>query len=179
MKPVVHRYPKSWLMADYARAILGLSLTAGPLMLVDPLPIFALILCILAAIFALFLARTALRQATRYRREVDGLVRCSPWGSPWGSPWRGPWGGERRLAWKDLTGLSVKYFSTQRNRENGWLMLTLKGRDGLVMRIESPIGGFADLIEQAMGAAGDAHLALDQTTIDNLTMAGYRHRNDG
>ena len=158
----VHRYPLSWLLADYLRGGAGLALTGGPLLLLDAVPVFVVILSCLSALFAFFLARIALRHGTIYRRDATGLSRIDPWGR------------ERRLDWAGLGALDLRYYSTQRNRENGWMQLTLKGTDGTAFRLESPLTGFGDLLDSAFSAARGAGLSLGQTTIDNLAASGYR-----
>ncbi|MCY4407687.1 MAG: hypothetical protein OXC15_15060, partial [Rhodospirillaceae bacterium] len=73
----------------------------------------------------------------------------------------------RHLPWERLTRCTLGYYSTRRNRDRGWMQLTLKaGRQSL--RIDSQIEGFERIVHRAARAA-DAHgVALDNTTRENL-----------
>lgn len=159
-----HRYPISWVLADYARGGAGLALTGLPLVLVGPAPVFAYILAGLALAFIVFLARTVLRHRTSYVQDRDGLSALGPLSRPPG----------RRVDWQDLRRLALRYYSTQRNRENGWLQLTLQSADGTVLRLESPLDGFDVIVERAVTAAQAAGVALDETTVANMRASGYR-----
>ncbi|MEO1248340.1 MAG: hypothetical protein AAFW76_00740 [Pseudomonadota bacterium] len=159
-----HRYPLSWVLADYARGGAGLALTGLPLVLIGPAPIFAYILGALALAFIVFLARTALRHRTAYHQDTEGLSAIGPLDRAPG----------RRIDWRDLNHLALRYYSTQRNRENGWLQLTLKSADGTALRLESPLEGFGAIVERAVTAAQAAGVALDETTVANMRASGYR-----
>lgn len=162
MSQTAHRYPLNWLMADYVRGGAGFALTAAPLVLVEPTPVFAVILAGLAATFALFLARTVARQRTIFLHDGEGVSQASPFTRT------------RYIAWRDLRSFSLNYYSTQRNREKGWLLLTLKAADGTALQMESPLSGFRDLTELALEAVKAGDVPLSQTTVDNMRSAGYR-----
>lgn len=159
-----HRYPFSWVAADYARGGAGLALTGLPLVLVGPAPIFAIILACLALAFATFLVRTAIRHRTVYVQNDDGISARGPFSGPQG----------RQVDWRSLSQIGLRYYSTQRNRENGWLQLTLQSAGGPTLRLESPLEGFGAIVERAVSAAQAANLALDESTIANMRAAGYR-----
>ncbi len=159
-----HHYPLSWVLADYARGGAGLALTGLPLVLVGPAPIFAYILGGLALAFIVFLIRTFLRHRTAFHTDGDGLSAIGPLDRPPG----------RRIDWRSLNHIALRYYSTQRNRENGWLQLTLKSTDGTALRLESPLQGFGDILQQAVTAAQAADVALDETTVANMRASGYR-----
>lgn len=150
------RYPAAALAGDYARAAAGLAMSGLPLLLLDLSAWVALPLAAAAVLFAVFAARTALRQVTRIVLDEDG-VRAE-----------GPFGGAVR--WTDLRGLRLRYYATRRDRADGWLVMTLTG--GGRVRVDSTLDGFDALAERAADAAGRNGIALDRATEDNLLALG-------
>jgi hypothetical protein len=148
-----HRYGAAALVPDYLRAAGGVALTAGPLALVDLSSIMAWLLAGLGALFALHGVRTAVRQATVYRLDGQGLSAEGPW--------------RRRVAWADLRGVRVRYFSTRRDRSNGWMQLDVRDSRARI-GLDSTIDGFTALALSAARAAGLRELALDDATRRNL-----------
>ncbi|WP_180282040.1 hypothetical protein [Azospirillum oleiclasticum] len=153
----VLRYPRTALLGDYARAGAGLAITALPLTLLEVNRWIALPLAAAALLFALFALRTAQRQASRL--ELDGR----------GATMHGPLGA--RLAWTDLRGIDLRYYSTKRDRSDGWMQLTLRG-DGRRLRADSTLDGFDRLVEAAAAAAVRNGVALAPVTVDNLLAMG-------
>lgn len=168
----VYRYSARALAPDYVRCAAGLLLTLGPLAALTVLPWVAWALGLAAAAFAAHGVRTALRHLGAI--EVDGGSIAV----------RGPLA--RRIAWRELTGLRLRYFSTRRDRARGWMLLTLRGRQGRgrragwgrgprgcgTIRIESTLPGFEDIVLRAAEAAGDAQLGLEAATLGNLETLG-------
>ena len=152
-----HRYPARAVMIDYLYSGLGLLFTLGPLAGTTPTGPAAWVLGGLAALFAVYGARTALRHRTwlsvnEEGISVHGLLR-------------------RHLAWDALTRCTLSYYSTRRNRDRGWMQLTLKaGRRSL--RIDSQIEGFDRIVRRAASAAAGRGVAFDHTTQENLRALG-------
>ena len=152
-----HRYPLRAVLLDYLYAGLGLLFTLGPLAAAAAAGPAAWVLGGLAALFAVYGARTLLRQRTRFivsadGLTVDGLVR-------------------RHLPWEGLTRCTLGYYSTRRNREGGWMQLTLRTRCRR-LRIDSQIAGFASIVACAACAAAGNGVAFDRTTAENLRALG-------
>jgi hypothetical protein len=104
---LIFRYRKSALYKDYARSAIGLILTAGPLFLEDIVFGLWIILIVVAFLFLLFGLRTAVRQAVAV--ELGGeSIRL-----------RGPI--SRVIPWRELSEFRLDYFSTRRDREDGWM----------------------------------------------------------
>ncbi len=148
-----HRYPPRAVLLDYLYSGLGLLFTVGPMAGTAPSGPAAWVLSVLAALFAVYGVRTLLRHRTwlsvsEEGIRVHGVLR-------------------RHLPWERLTRCTLGYYSTRRNRDRGWMQLTLKaGRRSL--RIDSQIEGFEKIVHRAARAA-DAHgIALDNTTRENL-----------
>lgn len=150
-------YPLSSVYGDYARAAFGLLVTAGPLLLLEPAPVLAWILGPLAVLFAWFGARTAFRHGYRFEVSDAGIVRRG---------WT-----ERRLAWDDLRRLKLAYYAPRRNRDQGWMQLTLRG-PGRPIHIDSTLDGFDLVAGKAAAAAVARDLSLDDVTTANFAALG-------
>jgi hypothetical protein len=145
-------YPRAAIVADYARASAGLVFAA----MVLALPMqraLAILFAALALLLAAFAARTALRQASLIVLSDAGIALEGPLG--------------RRIAWSELDGLKLRYFSMRRDRKRGWMELTLSG-GGRRLSIESQIEGFEAILAGAAEAAAARRLKLDETTAANL-----------
>ena len=152
-----HRYPAHAMLLDYLYSGLGLLFTLGPLAGTAPSGPAAWVLGGLAALFAAYGARTVLRHRTSLRVSeeeiaVDGLLR-------------------RHLLWNRLTRCTLGYYATRRNRDRGWMQLTLKA-GGRSLRIDSQIEGFDRIVRRAVHAAQRRGIALDSTTQENLRALG-------
>jgi hypothetical protein len=150
------RYPRGPLIADYARAGGGLVLTAGPLLAFDVAVWAGVALGGAALLFALFGLRTAQRHATVVELDDDG-VRA-----------RGPLGGQ--VSWSELRSVRLTYYSTRRDRRDGWMNMTLRGRG--TVRLESSLDGFDRIAERAAAAARSRRLRLSETTLQNFAALG-------
>lgn len=148
-----HRYPPRAVLLDYLYSGLGLLFTVGPMAGTAPSGPAAWVLSVLAALFAVYGVRTLLRHRTWLSVSEDGIRVHGVL--------------RRHLPWERLTRCTLGYYSTRRNRDRGWMQLTLKaGRRSL--RIDSQIEGFERIVHRAARAA-DAHgIALDNTTRENL-----------
>ncbi|MEQ9812024.1 MAG: hypothetical protein RLO50_04535 [Azospirillaceae bacterium] len=152
-----YRYDTGMLRADYLRAGAGLVLTAGPLLFVPAHPVVFWLLLAAALLFAVFLARTVLRQMSSIELDDTGIVEHGPLGAA--------------IRWPDLQALDLKYFSTRRDRRNGWMQLRLKG-GGRSIAIESSMHGFDQIADRAAEAAFAQRLAISDTTVTNLLAIG-------
>jgi hypothetical protein len=152
------RYPRPTLWADYVRASAGVVLCGAPLLFLDVNRWLALVLGAGFVLFALFLARTALRQHTRYVLGPDTLCADGPAGS--------------LVEWNRLDRLKLSYFSTKRDRSGGWMQLTLGSVGGRAVKIDSSLDGFHDVVERAAEAALATGLDLSAATRANLRAMG-------
>jgi hypothetical protein len=152
------RYPVATLYGDYIRAAVGLVLTAGPLLLLDLTRGVALVLALLCLLFAWFGARTVLRHLSRVELSDNAVAL------------RGPI--TRRVAWADLERLRLAYYAPRRAHDRGWLQLTLRSSDGVEIRLDSTLAGFAKVLDQASRAAAAKALRVDAATQANLAALG-------
>jgi hypothetical protein len=152
------RYPRQTLWADYLRAAAGVVLCGAPLVALDVNRWLAIALAAGVLLFAVFLARTALRQWTRYVLAPDTL--CAD----------GPAGG--LVEWNRLDRLVLGYYSTKRDRTSGWMQLAVGSAGGRTIRIDSALEGFYDIVERATQAAEANKVELSATTRANLRSMG-------
>ena len=148
------RYPHPTIIADYARAGIGVLLCGAPLLLLEVNYWLAALLGAGFALFALFLVRTALRHRTRYVLGPDTLCADGPAGT--------------LVEWARLDRMKLSYFSTKRDRSDGWMQLTVGSTGGRAVKVDSSLERFHDIVEQAAHAAGAARLPLSPATRANL-----------
>jgi hypothetical protein len=148
-----HRYPLNRIMADYFVGGSGVLMSAGVLALA-PTVLYVDVICGgLTAIFLLFTMLTAFRQRLRIAVDAEGV--------------RVTGGRVRSIKWGELEAVTLRYFSTRRNRKNGWMTLTLGG-GGRRVAVESHLEGFEVLARHAAQAAAARRLSLDPATRSNF-----------
>ena len=152
------RYPRQTLWADYIRAGIGTVLCALPLLLVDVNRWIGGILLVLLVLFAAFFVRTALRQRTRYVLSFDTLCADGPAGT--------------LVEWSRLDRMKLSYFSTKRDRSDGWMQLSVASAGGRTVKVDSALEGFYDIVERAAQAAETNRLDLTAATRANLRSMG-------
>ncbi len=158
MSSVDLRYPRPVILADYLRAGAGAVLCAAPLLLLEVNRWLAAVLLAGFALFALFLLRTAVRHHTRYVLSDDSL--CAD----------GPGGGI--VEWSRIDRMKLSYFSTKRDRSDGWMQLGVGSTGGRMVRVDSALDGFHDIVERAARAAEAVDLPLADATRVNLRAMG-------
>jgi len=151
------RYAFRALARDYAGSGAGAALCAFLLLAAHPSPWPGAALAACGALFLVYFARTVCRQSTQLELDEAGIRA------------RGPLGGAIR--WEDLRALRLDYYSTRRDQEEGWMQLRLSDAR-TTLRIDSGLGGFADVVEAAARAAAARGLPLDAATAANLELLG-------
>ena len=112
----------------------------------------AIILLVLAAVFAGFGLQTLLRHRTTFKVSEEEIV-ARPWGT--------------RLRWRELTDVRLEYYALERNSKRGWMQLTLQsGRRRL--RMDSRLDGFLEIAQRAADSAHARQLRLNPTTMTNF-----------
>ncbi len=156
-----HRYPQSGIIGDFARAGVGLLVSVGLLLFTDLLPIVSYIAWGLTLLFAVFAWRTLLRQFSLV--EVDGQgIRLTN---------RVHRRFSKELPWSAMSDMKVRYFSTKRDRSDGWMQIVLKG-NGSRIQLDSTLEGFDGIAAQAARHAQQRRLELSPTTLTNLKSMG-------
>ncbi len=163
----LHRYPMRALAGEYARAGAGIALFLAPLLFVTPGPGMIAILGGLAMLFFVFGLRTWRRHLTRVEVTEEGITtQASARPAPRVS-----------IPWHGLSGLKLRFYSTQRSREQGWLQMTLIAGDA-TLRIDSTLEDFDTVARRAADAARANGVALEPATISNLDALGLAAGSD-
>jgi len=151
------RYPARALVADYLRGATGLGASAGLLLLAHPALLPGLVLAMAAALFLVYFARTVCRQVTRIVLDEAGISAKGPLGAT--------------IRWDSLCALRLEYYSTRRDREEGWMQLKLRDATS-TLRIDSEIAGFAELVRAVLAQASLRGVVLDEGSRANLRVLG-------
>lgn len=151
-----YRYPASALLGDYARAGFGLAITLAPLLFMDVASVMVWMFGGLFLLFLTFAGRTALRHSTMIELDAEGVAA------------RGPLGAS--LRWDEVDRVKLRYFSTRKDREKGWMQLAI-GSGRRTIRIDSTLNGFRDVVERTVGFTRD-RVAFDPPTAANFMALG-------
>ena len=152
-----YAYPASAMYGDYVRAAAGFVPTAAILAAMPVGTVAATALMGFVALFAVFGLRTILRHGTRFEM-TESALRAS---------------GLRRtsIAWGELDRMTLAYYSTRRDRREGWMQLELR-YGWTKLRLDSRIEGFAELVEKSARAATSRGLTFNAATLANLAALG-------
>ncbi len=156
-----HSYPPSALVGDYLRAAAGFFPTIAVLAIGPVGTVSGTMLGGFAALFAVFGLRTALRhctsiEVTETALQSSGLLHASIW-------------------WNKLDGMKLSYFSTRRDGRGGWMQLKLRA-GWSILRVDSRVQGFSELVVASAKAAEMRRLPLDPATSANLQALGIELR---
>ena len=151
------RYPGRSLAGDYLRGGIGLVMAGAMWAALPAAGYVHVVFGGLTLLFALFTIRTAWRQSLRFELLPEGAAQR--------------WPQRRVLLWDRLDSLRLRYYSTRRNREGGWMTLTMRAGD-MRMSFESTLEGFDAMAQRAALAARQRNLPLDDPTRANLGALG-------
>lgn len=146
-------YPAARLWPDYLRAGTGLAISLGLLLFTELQSVIFMILAGLSLLFLWLGVATVVRQQVEIRIDADGMMRQCRWGL----------GRELSLSWGEIKTVDVRYFSTRRDGSQGWLQMTVRGDRGVV-RIDSDLDGFPELVGRTMKAAEENGIAIDDAS---------------
>ena len=152
-----HRYPFEALTGDYIRAGAGILVCGGPLPFLTDNTAALVILGSLTVLFAFFGWRTFVRQRTTIDTDPDAIAASGLI--------------QTRLQWRNLQQVKLSYFSTRRDRRDGWMQLNLGSAEGR-LRIDSNIEDFEALVRRAHDAARANELELTTATLGNFQALG-------
>jgi hypothetical protein len=149
----LHRYPRKSLLADYARAAVGVGVIGVPLVLADLSGLVGLPIITLWALFAAYGVRTAIRHLTTVEVSEIGIRTLGPLG--------------RAIPWEELGDIRLRYYATRRDRVGGWMQLKVRGAGGRIS-LDSTLDGFDEVLARVAEAAHGRGLELNETTRENL-----------
>ena len=159
----VRRYPQATLRNDYVRAAVGVALCV-PLAVVSRGSSFGFwLFVVLTALFAAFAFRTWTRARAEYELTETGLLRTSA--APAGRA-------ISRVAWSDLSGLTLRFYPLRRDRSEGWMQLTVRAA-GTRLSVDSTLEDFDAIAEAALAAGLRNDLPMTQTTLANFRALGF------
>lgn len=147
-----YRYPRRALLKDYFGAVIGLTVFGAPALFVKLSSVMVALLGGLGLLFAVFALRTFIRQTSRIVVDDTGIRVAGPV--------------PQRLAWKDVTEVRLRFYSTWRDRTSGWMQLGVKGK-GKAIRIDQAIDGFQQLAGSTFALAMREGITPDAATIQN------------
>ncbi|MDX1541810.1 MAG: hypothetical protein R3349_10455 [Geminicoccaceae bacterium] len=154
-----HHFSRPALLADGARASVGLLLTVGPLVLLETAAVVTWALAGLSLLFAWFGARTLARHRSRVVLSPRGVDLVGP--------------RPTSIRWAEIDDVRLGYFAPRRAQpKQGWMQLTLHDRTGQTLRLDSTLERFDDLLSEVHQVASSAGLDLDQTTASNFAALG-------
>ena len=152
-----HGYPNSAMVGDYLRAAAGF-VPAAAMFAVPAAGTAAIgVAAGFAALFLLFGLRTAVRHATHIGANETAIAAAGPLAAT--------------IRWAELDRMKLAYYSTRRDRRDGWMQLQL-GAGRLRLRLDSRIDGFEELLARAARAAAVRGIELDAATLANLEALG-------
>lgn len=154
------RYKSSSIAMEALRGSVGLVICLIPPIFVEAVlkPVEILCWC-LAALFAVYLLRTAIRHKTAIEITQDAITATSPLG-------------RRELPWKDVQSVRLGYFASARTQKGeGVLSLKLRG-NGTKIIVESSLTEFDRLAETVAGLCTRPDIDIDFTSMHNFEAMG-------
>jgi len=141
------------LLMDGLRSVFGLAVSFGPLAILDVAWPLAILLLAMGMVFILFTARLIEQLCSSIELTEEGICLS----------------GTRRqtLQWPEITSLKLAHYGVPRRSSPGWYQLSIRSNGG-VLKVDSTIEKFGDIVAMAAKAAADRSLALDPATIENL-----------
>jgi uncharacterized membrane protein len=155
---MTYRYALAALVPDLIRGGVGLAVAVFLLIFTIGSSVLFYIGLGMALLFGAFLANTIRRRFTTVTVDQKGIRAEGPGFMSMGAT---------RIDWGDMQDVAIRYFSTRRDRSNGWMQLTVTGR-GRRVRVDSTLDGFGPLAVMATEAARERGLDLDPATVANL-----------
>lgn len=158
-------YDRVALRGDYIRGALGLIFCLAGFALLGP-SVVGWLFAAVGALFFYFLLRTLARQNTTYQLTGQGLRRSNKRRFP-GAALSPP----AHLPWDELSRVTLRYYSTKRDRSDGWMQMILKSRTTR-LEIETTLNGFDDIARAAVLAALHNDVDISDSSLANFVARG-------
>ncbi len=152
-----HRYPRGAIVADYARGGVGLAVTGLPLVATPLATTITVIFSGLATLFGIYVVRTWMRASQAIEIDASSIRRVGP--------------RALTIPWDDMREFELRYFSTRRDKEGGWMELKV-GDGARRLAMESSLEDFDTVARHCFLVARRNALELSPTTQDNLRALG-------
>jgi hypothetical protein len=157
-----HRYERREIIKDAVRGGVGFAFVIVPATFAPHMGVLQSIFIFLAVLFAGYLVRTWARSRTYLRLSENGVEAIGPMGSA--------------IAWSDVTDVTLKYYSTQRDRTGGWVHLVIKGvptTGRAKISTDSALVEFDVVVAACADAALRNSLAISEATAENFRILGH------
>ncbi|MFQ5955958.1 MAG: hypothetical protein ACE5JZ_12905, partial [Kiloniellales bacterium] len=142
---------------------------ATPLLAIQGSPAVTAVFGTLTALFLMFGLRTWLRQGKSVEVTEEAIsARRTPALSR----------DRRSIAWRDLDKVKLSYYSTKRDRAEGWMQLSLKG-GRTTLKIDSTLDGFVEIAAQTAAAVTANGIELRPVTVSNFAALGITFEDSG
>ncbi|MGF7163107.1 hypothetical protein FHS85_004765 [Rhodoligotrophos appendicifer] len=151
------RQPWGVTVVAVLKALAGLAVTGAVALGGLGNPWVLAIAGIIALLFGAQLIAAVARHMSVIGIDDDAITRSTPFG--------------RQIRWADLDDVELRYFSTRRDRENGWMDLVLRGgRQKIVIDSDHP--GFDPAVRRAVRTLRKKGIAMSPATIANAIVLG-------
>ncbi|MCA8929773.1 MAG: hypothetical protein KDC18_17060 [Alphaproteobacteria bacterium] len=151
-------YPLGNLVPDYLRAGAGFGLSMVPLpAALGAHPLVLLIVLGFAGLFGSFGVTTFMRQKSTVIAS-DAGIRIEGLRS-------------KAIRWEDVQGVDLRYFSTRKEKDKGWLQLKVIGPNGTV-KVDSNLDDFDGLLRWVVTAITRHDLSVTLIGRENFASKG-------
>tara|TARA_R110002096_G_scaffold280581_1_gene474686 strand:- start:448 stop:960 length:513 start_codon:yes stop_codon:yes gene_type:complete len=151
-------YPLGNLWPDYLRAGLGFGLTMIPMpYAVGGNILVMLIVFGLAGLFASFGISTFIRQKSTVAISDQGIWIEGP--------------RAKALEWNDVAEVDLRFFSTRKERDKGWLQMKISG-GGTTIKADSNLNDFDSLLRNVVTAITRHDLSVSPIGRENFASMG-------
>lgn len=159
-----HRYPVASLRGDYIRAGIGAVFMGLMLIGASSVPVMFVLVGAVFLMFVGFGIQTWSKHMTMIEFDAEGIRF---------------FGLRRRIiTWDELTGVKLRFFTIKKDRDSGWMELTLT-YGSKKAKIESIIDGFQDICEVVAKAAEDKGITIDENSVENFNSMGIQTKSPG
>ena len=152
-----YRYSRAVIARAYARSAVGLGATLIPLLMLEPALWVGGVLLPVAGLFLVYLAKWIGRHTASMVLDEQGIKVQGLYGVD--------------IEWDDLRAVQLNYYTTRNDRSHGWIELVVRGTLGVV-RVESDLQGFEDIVARVVHEAVRRDCALDDRTRLHLGVLG-------
>lgn len=159
----IHRYSLAAVLPHYVRAITGSAIAGAVLLFTGLSSAMLWIAGPLCGLFVAFGVVTALRQATRIEVSSTGIRAVGPL--------------SREILWEDLSRVDLRYYSTKRDRSDGWMQLKVGGGSRPI-RIESTIEDFEQVVRAVAREAAARGVRLSESSAANIEALAMAERKE-
>jgi len=153
--PFTARYPQGLVRWEIGKGTAGLVICVGVVVVMQPAGWVAVLLLIIAALFAAYVYQQVRRLPLHFTVDDHGVTRIQ---------------GHQRtpFRWNELQEFRLNYYPNGRKATMGTLVVVLRNGQGK-LKVDSSLDHFPALLQRAARAARERSLTLHPTTEANLT----------